>query len=146
MVMYKEMGMYSEMVQAFKIVLKDVHIILYEDFRDNTESEMIKIFEFLGISKDVNIDFVTRHNVGGKRWKNKNMKYIFMKQNLIKSIFKKVFPNQLQKLIRKNLVTVSTNRVVRMNKETRRKLNDVFREDIMKLSEIINRDVTHWTK
>ena len=40
MVMYKEMGMYYEMVKAYKESFKNVHIILYEDFKDNTKSEM----------------------------------------------------------------------------------------------------------
>ena len=66
MVMYKDMGMYSKMVRAFKNSFKNVHIILYEDFRDNTEQEMIKTFDFLELNKDENIDFITRHNVGGK--------------------------------------------------------------------------------
>ena len=52
MVMYKEMGMYYEMVKAYMRSFKNIHIILYEDFRDNIESEMNKIYDFLGISND----------------------------------------------------------------------------------------------
>ena len=146
MVMYKDMGMYSEMVQAYKNSFENVHVILYEDFRDNTKEEMIKTFEFLELSKDENIDFITQHNVGGKRWKNKNMKYIFMNQNPIKSLLKILIPKKIRYAFRKKLVNISTNKVVEMNEQTREKLNSIFKEDVQKLSEIINRDVTHWTK
>lgn len=146
MVMYKDMGMYSEMVRAFKNSFKNVHIILYEDFRDNTEKEMIKTFDFLDLTNDENIDFITRHNVGGKRWKNKYMKYIFMKTNWFKSLLKILIPKKIRYSLRKKMVNISTKKVVEMNMNTRQKLKSDFKEDVQKLSKIINRDVTYWTK
>ncbi len=146
MVMYKDMGMYSKMVKAFKNSFKNVHIILYEDFRDNTKKEMIKTFDFLGLNIDENIDFVTRHNVGGKRWKNKNMKYIFMKSNWFKSLLKIFIPKKIRDSLRKKMINVSTKDVLEMNVNTREKLKSYFKEDVLNLSKIINRDVTHWTK
>ena len=119
---------------------------MYEDFRDNTEKEMIKTFDFLDLTKDENIDFITRHNVGGKRWKNKYMKYIFMKTNWFKSLLKILIPKKIRYSLRKKMVNISTKKVVEMNVNTRQKLKSDFKEDVQKLSKIINRDVTHWTK
>ena len=127
MVMYKDMGMYSKMVKAFKNSFKNVHIILYEDFRDNTKKEMIKTFDFLGLKKDENIDFVTRHNVGGKRWKNKNMKYIFMKRNCFKSLLKIFIPKKIRDSLRKKMVKISIEDIEEMNVNTREKLKIIFR-------------------
>jgi len=146
MVMYKDMGMYSKMVRAFKNSFKNVHIILFEDFRDNTEKEIIKTFDFLNLSKNENIDFITRHNVGGKRWKNENIKYIFTKSNWIKSLLKRFIPTKIRDSLRKKMVKISTEDVEEMNVNTREKLKIIFREDVHKLSKIINRDVTHWTE
>ena len=145
MVMYQEMGMYFKMVKSFQNNFKNIHIIFYDDFRDNTEKEMKKTFQFLGLSLSTDIDFFTRHNVGGKRWKNDKMKHFFMKNNPIKSLFKKVFSSSFRIKIRNNMVSVSTNRVVPMNVETRVKLNNTFKEDVEKLSELLNRDLTKWT-
>ena len=33
-----------------------------------------------------------------------------------------------------------------MKKETRKMLNNYFQEDIKKLSELLNKDLQHWTK
>ena len=44
------------------------------------------------------------------------------------------------------MVNISTKEVVEMNVNTRQKLKSDFKEDVQKLSKIINRDVTHWTK
>ena len=146
MVMYKEMGMYFKMVKSFQENFKDVHIIFYDDFRDDTESEMKKTFKFLGLSLSTDIDFVTRYNVGGKRWKNNNMKYLLMKNNLIKLFLKKVIPKSLREILRNNMISASTNRVLPMNPDTRKILNNIFKEDVSKLSELLNRDLTAWTR
>ena len=146
MVMYKEMGLYHDMVRAYKENFKNVHIIFYEDFRDDTEGEIKKIFKFLELSLSVNIDFVSRHNVGGKRWKNEKMKHVFMKNNPLKSALKKVVPKSLRKGVRDTLISASTDKVAPMKENTRIKLNAFFKDDVKKLSDLLNRDLTHWTK
>ena len=146
MVMYKEMGMYYEMVKAYIDSFKNVHIILYENFKDNTESEMNNIYNFLGISNDIKIDFITRYNVGGERWKNEKMKHVFMKDNPIKSIFKSVLPRKIRKEMRNKLVNASTNKVGQMQEKTRKGLNNYFRQGVKKLSDLLNKDLDHWTK
>ena len=146
MVMYKEMGMYYEMVKAYMDSFKNVHIIFYEDFRDKIESEMNKTYNFLGISNNIEIDFITKHNVGGKRWKDEKMKHVFMKDNPIKSILKSVLPKKIRKGMRNKLVNASTNKVVPIKEETRKYLNDYFKQDVEKLSELLNKDLNHWTK
>ena len=146
MVMYKEMGLYHDMVRAYKENFKNVHIIFYEDFRDDTEGEIKKIFKFLELSLSVNIDFVSRHNVGGKRWKNEKIKHVFMKNNPLKSALKKAIPKSLRKGVRDKLISASTDKVAPMKENTRVKLNEFFKEDVKKLSDLLNRDLTHWTK
>jgi len=146
MTMYKEMGLYYDMVRAYKENFKNIHIIFYEDFRDDTEGEIKNIFKFLGLSLSANIDFVSRHNVGGKRWKNEKMKHVFMKNNPLKSALKKVIPKSLRKGVRDTLISASTDKVAPMKENTRIKLNAFFKDDIKKLSDLLNRDLTHWTK
>ncbi len=146
MVMYKEMGLYYDMVRAYKENFKNVHIIFYEDFRDDTEGEIKKIFKFLGLSLSANIDFISRHNVGGKRWKNEKMKHVFMKKNPLKSALKKVIPKSLRKGVRDTLISASTDKVAPMKENTRIKLNEFFKRDVLKLSELLNKDLSHWTK
>ena len=145
-VMYKDMGLYHDMVKSFQENFSNVHVIIYDDFRDDTENEMKKTYQFLGISDNADIDYVTRHNVGGKRWKNDKVKYLFMKENPIKSIFRRIIPKGLRRGIRNNLVTPSTNKVTPMKGHTRIMLNNFFREDVKQLSTLLNRDLTNWTK
>ena len=146
MVMYKEMGLYYKMVKAYLHAFKNVHIIFYEDFRDNIEQEMEKIYDFLDITRNVKIDFSVRHNVGGKIWKNERLKYIFMSNLFIKSVLKFIIPKDFAKSIRKYLINLSTYKNLPMKDETRKMLNDYFKQDIKKLSDLLNKDLKHWIK
>ena len=85
MVMYKQMGMYYKMVKAYIDAFKDVHVIFYDDFRDNIACEMKKTYNFLGVTNYMEIDLSVKYNVGGKRWKSEILKYIFMRDFYIKS-------------------------------------------------------------
>ena len=74
------------------------------------------------------------------------MKYIFMKSNWFKSLLKIFIPKKIRYSLRKKMVNISTKEVVEMNVKTREKLKSDFKADVHKLSEIINKDVTYWTK
>lgn len=146
MILYKQMGMYYKMVKAYRDSFKNIHVVFYEDFRDNIEIEMNKVYNFLEISTTSETNLNVRHNVGGKRWKHEIMKDFFMKDNLIKSILKLAIPRILRKEIRNKLVEASTNKVESIKAQTRKMLNDFFKQDVQKLSELLNKDLQHWTK
>jgi hypothetical protein len=145
MVMYKEMGMYYKMVKAYKASFKSVHIILFEDFRDNIEEEMNKIYRFLGISKNTNVNLKAIHNIGGKKWKNGLLKHLFMKYYAGKSILRLLLSVKIRKWIRKKTINISTDKVPQIKAETRKMLNNYFKEDVKKLSKLLKKDLQHWT-
>jgi len=146
MVMYKDMGLYSKMVKAYLDAFEHVHIILYDDFRDKTDEVLHNVYQFLAIDKHQIVDSVSRYNVGGKRWKNKRFKQIFMKNNPLKWVLKSILPKKIRKGVRDKLVNISMQTVVPMQFETRKMLNDFFKDDVEKLSDLLNKDLTHWTK
>ena len=146
MVMYKGMGMYYSMVKAYKKEFKNVHVVIYEDFRDKTNITLDSIFKFLDVIPIEKLDFSLRHNVGGKEWKNINMKNLFQKDNLLKSIYFKLFPRIVKDKIKKKLLYLSTNKARTMNNKTKDSLKSFFKEDINSLSNLIQRDLTHWTR
>ena len=88
----------------------------------------------------------TRHNVGGKRWKNQKMKNLFQKDNIFKNLYMKFVPDIIKDKVKVKLIKISTNKVTSMNKKTKEHLEFFFKEDINKLSELIGKDLKHWTK
>ena len=144
MVMYKEMGMYYKMVKAYKDSFKNVHVIFYEDFRDNVKLEMDKVYCFLGISRDVEIDLNLRYNVGGKRWKSQKLKYLIKDSNYITSLMKFIFPRLVRSKIYNFLVKILSRKVKPINEVTKKALNDYFKEDVTQLSKLLDKDLKHW--
>lgn len=144
MVMYKEMGMYYKMVKAYKDSFKNVHVIFYEDFRDNVKLEMDKVYNFLGISRDVEIDLNLRYNVGGKRWKSQKLKYLIKDSNYITSLMKFILPRLIRSEIYNFLVKILSQKVKPINDVTKKALNDYFKEDVTQLSKLLDKDLKHW--
>jgi len=146
MVMYKDMGMYYSMVKAYKKEFKNVHVVIYEDFRDKTNITLDGVFKFLDVIPTGKVDFSVRHNVGGEEWKSVNIKNLFQKDNLLKSIYFKLFPLTVKNKIKEKLLYFSTNKARAMNNKTKVNLKSFFKEDVNRLSNLVQRDLTHWTK
>jgi len=146
MVMYKSMGMYYSMVKAYKNEFKNIHVVIYEDFRDKTNITLESIFMFLDVNPTLELDYSLRHNVGGKEWKNINMKNLFQNDSLLKSIYFKFVPRIIKNKIKERVLRLSTKKAGIMNRKTKDNLKSFFKEDINKLSNLIKRDLTHWTK
>ena len=146
MVMYSEMGMYYKMVKAYLDAFKNVHIILYDDFSTNTNTELGKVYQFLGVENTTKKIDIKKHNVGGIRWRNGTLKHFFLGNNFLKSLIKVVLPRNLSKLIYLIFSNLSKVKVKPIGEETRIKLNNHFKNDITKLSKLINKDLTHWSR
>ena len=143
---YKELGLYYKQVKSYSDEVKNVHIIIYEDYKNNFKNEMIKVFDFLGINK-INIDSDKRHMVGGWQWEDEKMKRIMMTENPIRSVLKFLIPfKDIRKNIRKNIRKRNTSRVPEICKDDREMLRNFYKEDVKQLSELINRDLNYWTK
>ncbi len=140
MVMYKDMGLYYKMVKAYSESFNHVHIIMYEDFIKKTDEVLKAVFVFLEIDSSISVNYNTKYNVGGKRWKNPLFKNIFQKDNFIK----KIVPTFIRKKVRETLVNFLTNKVVSMRSGTKEFLKIFFKEDISSLSKLIGKDLKHW--
>ena len=142
MVMYKDMGLYYEMVKAYTEAFKYVQVILYEDFVDKTDDVLKSVFRFLDVDTSVLIDSSKKYNVGGKRWKSNWLKNIFQKENFIK----KILPVSIKESLGEKLVNLSTNKVTPMRRQTKDFLKTFFREDISNLSSLIGKDLKSWIR
>jgi len=143
---YKELGLYYKQVKSYLDEVKNVHIIIYEDYKNNFKNEMIKVFDFLGINK-INIDSDKRHMVGGWQWEDEKMKRIMMTENPIRSVLKFLIPFKgIRKNIRTRIQNRNTSEVAIISDKDKVMLKEFYKADIKKLSELINRDLNYWTK
>jgi hypothetical protein len=144
MVMYKDMGLYCNMVKAYLDNFENVHIIMYEDFKNDTAKEVKKTLEFLGLDSKVSLDTGSNHNVGGKRWKTPFFKHFFVKDNLVKKLFRKAFSFSVRKKARIFLESILKQTSNPINQATRDNLVVFFKEDVSKLEQLLRINLKHW--
>ena len=144
MIMYKDMGLYHDMVSAYIENFKNVHIIMYEDFQQNPKEVVKQTLAFLGILRCVELDTHSKHNVGGKSWRFSFVKQFFMKDNFIKKGLRVIFPKTLRMKFRVFFEYLLKEKATPINPETKKELVSFFRNDIEKLEKLLNIDLKNW--
>ena len=144
---YLNIGLYYNMVKKFQSNFgKKIHVIIYDDFINNTQEELSKVFDFLNV-KDISINTNQKHMVGGWQWKSIFLKNMFTKKSWANNFIKFIFPfHPLRRRLKSNLVSLFSSPVVEMHDKTRSKLQEFYNDDINKLSKLLNRDLKFWLK
>lgn len=141
---YKRMGFYhAQLKRYFDTFDRDqIRVYLYEDLTDKSDGVLQHIFRFLDVDDTFSPDMSSRHNVSGIP-KNKALHDFLRKKHPIKSILKPLTPEGL----RQRIITSLQNRNLEkppLSPEVRRQLVEAYREDILKLQDLIQRDLTKW--
>jgi len=140
--LYSEIGQYAEQVQRFMQVFPKEHlrIYLFDDFVKNPEATMKDIFRFLGVSEETSIDFTKKYNPSFIP-KNKFIGKLNT-QKRVKDWLKSVLPKSVKSKFKKTFYTDKD--LPKIKPEERKFLIEVFKEDVMKLSQLLNRDLSSW--
>ena len=142
---YLELGNYYNQVKLFKESFGNIHVVIYDDYKTDFNEELNKIFDYLKVVR-VTINAEQRHMVGGWEWKSVGMKKIMMQQNFLKVFLRFIIPiKSLRQYIRVKLQKSNTKTVEVINPETEKWLKEYYKQDIAKLSVLLNRDLNDWT-
>ena len=141
---YLELGLYYKQVKVLSEAFKNIHLIIYDDYKHHFDKEMNKVFHFLGVDP-VKINTEGEHMVGGWEWKSEWMKSLMMKKNPLKTALKFLLPfKSLRKGIRVNLQKGNIKKVKKINPETKRWLKGYYKSDVEQLSLLLERDLNYW--
>ena len=148
---YKSMGFYFEQVKRYYDMFgrSQVHIYLYEDFQKHPLSLMKEIFEILRVNSSFAPNISESYNVGYVPGSPTLVKGFYKTKALTQSL-KKHIPQRLHWRVNRALAMVERaehrNRVPRppIQEEIRMSLLEDYREDILKLEELLQRDLSHW--
>jgi hypothetical protein len=141
----------KDLLEIQKINKKNIHFIIYDDFKTDTRNEYEKVLAFLKLPSDGRVQFPKIHsNVEVKKIKlNKFMYHMHLR---LKNIFYKHWQWFLIKMLRKacrfiwvKLCFKTTSRK-KPNELFIKELKLYFREDILELSKILNCDLSSWFK
>jgi hypothetical protein len=141
---YRDMGFYYvQLKRYFDIFARaQIKVFLYEELKTDAKGFMKQIFRFLGIDDAFLPDVSIRYNVSGSP-KNKFVQAFLSKWNPIKAIVKSFLPQEL----RYRLLSQVGNKIFtkpELPLGIRSQLLEGYREDILKLQDLIKRDLSMW--
>lgn len=141
---YKGKGFYAQQLERYFELFdrEQIKIYLYEELVKDSVALVQDAYKFLGVD-DSFVPDLTRMNVSGVP-KSRFLHSLLTRDNQLKTLAKVVIPKSFRygistKIKKKNLGSKPV-----MSVETRNQLTEFYREDILRLQEIINQDLTHW--
>lgn len=143
--LYKELGLYYSQVKSYYDVFdaKNIKVMIYENFFDNTRKGMSSILEFLNLAdfEENNIDFNEVHNVY-KSPKGHFSKLILRHKTKLNFI-RKFTPKKLKRIVQNTFLFESSSKP-KLSEEAHSYLQSVFQEDVTNLEQLLQHDLSAW--
>tara|TARA_B100001142_G_scaffold269997_1_gene275895 strand:- start:7497 stop:8438 length:942 start_codon:yes stop_codon:yes gene_type:complete len=143
---YVGFGMYCHQVKLFMQTFSNVKILLYDDFSDNAIDILNQLTAFFELD-NYKFTIRDRYNVSGEP-KNKfyNMiSSIATQEGLLKKSIKKILPAYIVFRFTQFLKTILYKKVKLMENDKKR-LIQIYKEDVINLEKMIDIDIQHWLK
>ncbi|MBE9063153.1 sulfotransferase domain-containing protein [cf. Phormidesmis sp. LEGE 11477] len=137
---YERVGFYHEQVKRYFDLFdkKQIKIYLYKDLQADSGAVVKDACRFLNVEDTFTPD-LTRRNVSAIP-KNMALQNLLIKDNPLKTLVKPFIPIGLRKSIRSQ----NLKKKPALSPEIRQKLVADYREDILKLQDLIQKDLSHW--
>jgi hypothetical protein len=140
---YRERGYYHRQLVRYYALFPagQIRVFLSEDLRASPEQVTREIFRFLGVDDRFVPDTRLAHNVGGLRPSSRRL-WRLSRTPPVRAL-SRVLPPDLRRragrLVRDRLLVEA-----RLPLELRADLTAGYREDILRLQDLIRRDLSHW--
>lgn len=141
-----EMGHYYDQIKAYLDNFSRVKVFLFDDLNNFPEKTLKDVFDFLEVDSSFVPDFSEKHNVTGTP-KNRLFHKFLTTDNRVRSFLRPVVLSLMSKDRASQLVIRLKTRNLekpQLNPETKKKLQEQYRNDILKLQNLLNRDLSHW--
>ena len=143
---YKELGLYYKQVKLYLDKMKNVHVIIYDDYLNDFNKEIESVFDFLEL-KHIKVDSNKKHMVGGWEWKNNNFKRLLYSDNWIKSSLKFLIPfYKIRNYVSAKFIQSEKSRVKAISNSDSKMLKSFYKEDVQLLSKLLKRDLNYWVE
>lgn len=138
---YKKLGFYYEQLKYYHELFapEQIHVCLNEDLQKDAIKTLQAIYQHINVDSSFVPDTSVKAGVSGVP-KNQAL-YRFFKQNSIKKFLKPLLPKGIGQSFEKYMLNKP-----QLSPEIRQELLNVYRDDILKLQDLIGRDLSSWLK
>jgi hypothetical protein len=144
---YKQMGFYYvQLKRYFDLFDRDrIKIYLYENFSANPIGIVQDVFQFLEVDATFIPDISRKGRVAKPVPKNEALDKFLNRPHPLKSLLKPLLPNSFRQPFANNLRKQNLTKP-QCPLKVRQQLIEEYREDILKLQDLIERDLSNWLK
>lgn len=144
--LYAEGSLYSSRLEHYVEVFgwEKIHLMVYEDLVREPETELSKLFGFLGIGgvDEVRIPTVTLNRSGPSRWLA--LSKVANTNNAVKRGLKIFIPRQVGTIVRRMVNMYNVTKKPPLDSECRQLLKEKFRNDVARLSRVSGMEFPLW--
>lgn len=141
---YIELGKYYDQISNYKRLFNDKNILIidYEDFKNKTSLCVSNVFDFLQIDTSFMPNLDLTHNTFRKP-KFTFIKNLYSSQS-IRRVMNKLIPSKFKNNI--NQIVFDKEDKPILSQDLRERLKSIFKNDVNKLSDMLNKDFSKWIK
>ncbi|MBM3181565.1 MAG: sulfotransferase [Chloroflexi bacterium] len=145
--LYKNRGFYYALLRPYfdRFPREQIRIYLYDDWNTTPREVLQDIFRFLQVDDSFVADMNKRQNVSYIP-RSHAIQVFLENPHPLKTILKPLLPQTLRRKIISKMQLLNQTKPPPLDPELRRQLTEEYRDDILKLQDLIGRDLTHWLK
>ena len=142
---YVKRGFYHEGLSRYYTLFgpHQVKVLLYEDLRDEPLRVLRDIFEWLDVDSSFMPDVSRRYNPSGSP-RSSAVQQVLEGDSRVKAALKTMLPRPARGWTRRRAQSWNQARPKELSQGMRRRLIEVFEEDIRRLESLIDRDLSEW--
>ncbi|MBA2713563.1 MAG: sulfotransferase [Rubrobacteraceae bacterium] len=154
---YKQRGFYYPQLKHYfdRFDRDQIRVYLYEDLKSDPSGMARDIFRFLDVDDAFAPDVSVKHNVSGIPT-SATLQALYLlvgKPNPVKTALRPLFPTRVRRGMRsmrlravRSIQSRNLAKAPRMSPEVRAELSEAYREDILMLQDLLQRDLSGWLK
>ncbi len=141
---YTERGFYHRQLRRYYDLFPrdQIRVYLYEDLSTDPTGLLRDVFRFVGVDESFTPESLSRHNVSGLP-RSEALHGLLARPHAVRSVVRRFLPRAMRqrvaaKIRRRNLYRPQ------LSDRTRERLNTIYRDDILRLQDLIQRDLSRW--
>ena len=142
---YVRHGFYVAPLERFlqEFAPEQIKILVYDDYLASPHKMLCDIFRYLNVDTSFEVDMSLRYNQG-QVIKATFLTSLIRSQHPAKKFFLSALPEKLILSLRRQIIDRSLVKAPAVSKEIHQQLTETFRDEVLCLQDLLNRDLSCW--
>jgi hypothetical protein len=141
---YLQRGYYGRQLDEYYRVFprEQICVLLYDRMLDDLEGLLTRLFRFIAVDEKFQPDTQYHYNPSGIV-KNPVLRFIWTRTHSVQNVLRPLMPKPARQAVSRFFIGLDKEKLS-LSAETRELLIDLYRDDILKLEDLIEEDLSSW--